>query len=222
MMLTGIEETETMLVGILLNAIAKAIVDVVHELAVLYGQYLVESTGSVETNSTRLLKLLAGLDFFFRQPNLVGKAELQFIAVAPGLLRTKNRAALRQRYLTDALQIVHHLLLLVAQLLLVRQNLPLAAAAHTIMRAEGLCSTLTLLVDMGTDSFGIVMFLARNTKVNHIARHYERNENNQVVYADKGFSFGCHILYLYFTINRQFFLFSRHILALFFYFRMQN
>ena len=41
-MLAGIEEAESVLVGIRLGSVAQTIVDVLHELAVLNGQYLVE------------------------------------------------------------------------------------------------------------------------------------------------------------------------------------
>ena len=43
-MLAGIEEGESVLVSILLGSVAKAVVDVLHELAVTDGQYLVESS----------------------------------------------------------------------------------------------------------------------------------------------------------------------------------
>jgi hypothetical protein len=78
------------------------------------------------------------------------------------------------------------------------------------MRAKRFRSAFTLLVDMRADGLGIVMFLPRDTKVNNISRHNIRHKDHHIIYADKRFPFGCHILYLYFPINGQFFLLSRH------------
>ncbi len=177
-MLAGIEEAESVLVGILLNAVAQAIVDVVHEVTLADRQYLVEGTTRMIAYSTGKLELLARAYLLFCQPYLIGKAELQLVAVASGLRRTENRATFGQRYLTDALQVVHHLLLLVSKLVLIGQNLPFATSAHAIMRAERLGSALALLVNEGAESLSIVMFLPRDAKVNHIARHHIRHKDH--------------------------------------------
>ena len=207
-MLTGVEESKVMLVGILLRTIAKTIVDVLHKMALTNGQYLIESTRRMKTYSPWLLKLLARTDFIFSKPNLIREAELKFIAVALRLFRTKYRITFRQRNLTNTLQVVHHLLLFVIQLVLVRQNLPFAATTNTIMWAKLFNPAVALLVNMSAKRFGIVVLLASKTEVNNIARNNIRHKNNQVIHADKSLAFRCYILYFYFLVNGKFFLFS--------------
>ena len=162
----------------------------------------------MEADCPGLLELLARSNLFFRQPNLIGKTELKLVSVAPGLLRTENGIALWQGNLADALQVVHHLLLLVAELVLVGKYLPLASTANAIMWAEGLRAAVALLMNESAKGFGIVMLLARDAKVNHITRHNIGHENDQVINADECLTFGCNILYLHFPVNGQFFLLS--------------
>ena len=76
------------------------------------------------------------------------------------------------------------------------------------MRAESIRPVVALLVNVCANGFGIMMLLARDTKVNHIARHDIRHEDHQVVNPHECFTLGCNILNLYLFIYRQFFLLS--------------
>ena len=84
------------------------------------------------------------LNLLFGQVALVGTTKVELIAILLCLYRTKNGAELRQFYLADACQLVVYLLLLHAQLLLVRQLLPLATTTYAKMLAEGLRAYLTI------------------------------------------------------------------------------
>ena len=130
-------------------------------------------------------------------PALVGTAELQLVTILLRLRRTQDRPARRQLHLSDTLQGIHHLLLLPAQLLAVGQTLPLAAAAYTEMRTEGLGPQFAALVKPHSHSLGIVMLLARQLQIHHIAGHHIGNKHHQVVNTYKGLAFGSHIRYLH-------------------------
>ena len=66
-----VEEGETVLEGIVTNAIAKAIVDVVHEVTLLNVENLVKRPSDVETNGVHIVELNARLHLFEGQPLLV-------------------------------------------------------------------------------------------------------------------------------------------------------
>ena len=101
-------------------------------------EHLVEHARNVESGGRSGLDVAAGRHFLVREPPPVGEGEFELVAVELRLRRTHARGDLGQSDLADARQLIAHLVGLEAQLLLVGQILPLAAAADPEVLAEGL------------------------------------------------------------------------------------
>ena len=172
---------------------------VVHQPALFYRQNLVEGSRDVETDGRHILgsPSLGGgrgevFQFFICQPSFVGAAEVEFVAVFLGLHATQDGTKLRQFHLADAVKLVIDLLLLELQLLLVRQVLPLAAAAHAEVLAEGCRAYLTIFYKLHHFAFGKRVLLALYLHVADVARHAEGHKHHQVVPVEQAFALGSH------------------------------
>ena len=178
--------------GIARNLIPYLIVQVIHQPAAVDGVDLVEGAGDVEADArvvargeveALVLQLLLG------EPPAVAAAELQFVAVFLCLDRTQDRIERRQLDLTDARELVEHLLLFGLQLLLVGQVLPFAAAADAEMLAERSGAHLTLADEAHNAAFGIAVLLLHDLHVDDIAWDAERYEYDQVVVVKQALAF---------------------------------
>ena len=166
---------------------------VVHQPALLDGQYFVECPGDVEANAVHVVILESGCNLLFGQPALVGTAKLKFVAILRCLGRAEDGAELGQFNLPNPRQLVENLLLLEPQLLLVRQVLPLASATYAEMLAHGLCAQLTVFHKPSHLCFAVIVLLFLYLEVNNVARNGERHEHDKVVDSGHRLAFGCHI-----------------------------
>ena len=180
-LLSEVEERHAGRVGVVANGVADLVVQVVHEPALLDGENLVEGSGDVETDAVHVVELRAFGNLLACEPALVAASELQFVAVFLDVYRAHDRHELRQVYLSDACELVEHLLLLSLQLLLVGQVLPFASAADAEMLAHWLRAYVALLDEAYYFRLAVAVFLLAYLQVNHVAGHGERHENNHVV-----------------------------------------
>ena len=136
-------ERDTQLACILADAIADAVVDIGHQVTLGDVQHLVEAVGDMEAQSVGVIHILqsaCGADSVPAQPFAVGEGKLQFIAVFVYLFAAEDRGYLWQFDLSYSCQVIHYLLLLMAQLFLIGQDLPLASAALAIVLTHGLAA----------------------------------------------------------------------------------
>ena len=184
-----VEERETVGQGVVTDAVSDAVVETVHQRAGLDVKDFVKRARNVEAQSVHVVKLHAGAHLLFRQPSLVGEAELKFVAIVGLTNAAKNRADFRQFHLGNALQVVSDLLLLVVQLLFVGQTLPFAAATHAKVGTKGLNTLGRLAVETNDFRLGITVLLATHLQINHIAGHGVGHKNHEVVHASQCFAF---------------------------------
>ena len=180
-LLSEVEERHAGREGIVANGVANLVVQVIHEPAFLDGQNLIEGSGDVETDAVHVVELRAFGNLLACEPALVAASELQFVAVFLDVYRAHDWHELRQFYLSDACELVEHLLLLSLQLLLVGQVLPFASAADAEMLAHWLRAYVALLDEAYYFRLAVAVFLLAYLQVNHVAGHGERHENNHVV-----------------------------------------
>ena len=107
-----------------------------------------------------------------------------------GICSTNNGRYLRQFNLSDPLQILCNLLLLVLQLLFVGKHLPFAAAASTKVPAKGGNPFLRIFPDLHNPSFGPVLFIFGEQHICNIPGHSARNKYYFPVQLCQGLSFG--------------------------------
>ena len=182
-----------MLEGVAADGVAQTVVHVVHEVAGVDVEDFVESTGNVEAHGIHHVKLFARGHFLGGEPLLVGETELELVAVAEGLRAAEDGLHGGKFHLADAGEVVYHLLLLVAQLVLVGEALPLAAAAHAEVLANGLDAAGRIAVETHHFGFGITVFLFPDLQVYHIAGHGVGHEHHEVVHLGNGLAFGSHV-----------------------------
>jgi hypothetical protein len=163
--------------------IAYLVVQVVHQPALLDRQDLVEGTRDVESYGGNVLQTFA---FFLRQTlnlfageiALVGTAEIQLVAVFLCLFGAEDGLALWEFHLADARQLIHHLRLLHAELFGVGELLPFAAAARAEVLAHRLLAYLAELDKPVHFGIPVVVLLADDAQINHVARDAERYEDD--------------------------------------------
>ena len=188
-LLSEVEERQLVRNGIVAYAVANLIVQVVHEPALLDGQYLVEGSCDVESNGRNVLVQTVVLQLETGQPALVGTAKVELVAVFLCLDTAQDGMEFRQLHFADTRQLVVHLLLLHLQLFLVRKLLPLATATDAKMLAERLGTQMTI-GDIPDDlSLHETMFLATNLQVANITRNSPGNKDYHVVDASYGLAF---------------------------------
>ena len=88
-------EAQPVCVCVIPYPVPNPVVDVVHQLAVLYWKYLVERTGCVEAYCTLLCEVNSRGYFLVCQPFLVAETEFQLVPVFLSLGGTNDRFALR-------------------------------------------------------------------------------------------------------------------------------
>ena len=117
---SDVEKSDVVLTSIVENLVPDEVLQVVHEMALPNGQDFVESAVDVEADGIHVVKRLACLNLFAGEPSFVGAAEFQLVAVFINFHRTENRPDFRQVDLSDAHELVFHLLLFGLKLLLIR------------------------------------------------------------------------------------------------------
>ena len=134
-----------------------------------------EADGRGVLHQRLVFQLLAG------QPTLVRTTIIELIAICLRMYRAHDGTEFRQRYFSDACQLVKHLLLLELQLLFVRQVLPLTSATHTKVLTERCRAYLTIINEAYHFALGKAVFLATNLNIAYIARHTKRYKHHQIV-----------------------------------------
>ena len=132
---------------------------------------------------------------FLRKETAVRAGEVHLVTILLVFDAAHDRLKLRQFNLCDTNQLIHHLLMLHAELLLIRDHLPLTSATRAKMLAERLLTTLTILDEALHLSFHITVLLAEHLQVDHIARNGERHKNNHIIYTRYGLSISSVICY---------------------------
>ena len=205
-------EFQTPIDGISAQVVANAIVDFAHQVALIDVEYLVESAGNVEAEGIHLGEHLATFHLFERKPLLIGETKLEFVTILACFFGTQDGTARRQLNFADSREMVHHLLLFVAQLCLVGQDLPLASAAHAVVRAERFGTLLGIFVDVHGFRLGITVFLATDLQIHHIAGHHIGHKNGESVDLGQSLTFGSDIGDKYFFEQGKRFLLAGHSL----------
>ena len=183
-----------MRIGILEDEVANLVAEIVHQPAFLDGVNLVESACDVKAYSILRMAFLErghSVVFFLWQqgellgcePALVAAAELYLVAIFLSLHTSHDRAEVGQFYLSDACELVFHLLLFGLYLLLVGKILPFAAAADAEMLAHRLLTNFAFLDEASHFGFAVFMFLFYYLQVYYVAWYTERDEDNLVVYV---------------------------------------
>ena len=103
-----------------------------------------------------------------------------------------DRTDLRQFDLADPRQVINDLLLLVAELLLVRQYLPFAPPTHAEMFALRLAPHGALLHHAQHPPFHERVLLLRHLYIHDVARHAVRHKHHHAVHFRQRFAFCRH------------------------------
>ena len=216
LLITQVEERITLVrKAILADTLPDAVRDVVLQPAFVDIQHLVEHPRDMEAHGIHIVEGLAALYLLLRQPFLIGKRELQLVAIELRTGGAENRQDFAQWHLPDARQVVHDLFLLVFQLLLVGEMLPFATAAHAEVFAERHGALLGILVEVHGFPLGIAVLLARQLDVHHVARSHKGDKDDHLVHSGEGFSLCRHVCNRYLFQQRQLFLLSCQCLSLF-------
>ena len=147
----------------------------------------------METDGGNVFQALAfvlgqSLYFFLRQIALVCTAEVQLVAVFLCLDATEDGTELRQFHLADAVQLVVDLLLLHAELFLVGQILPLAAATHAKVLTERHGAHLAVFNEAHHLALGERVLLAAYLHVADITGYAPRHEYHHIVPVEQTFA----------------------------------
>ena len=182
---------DTQLACYVAYAVAYAVVDGWHEVALGDVEHLVKAVRDMEAQSMGVVHVLqsaCGADGVPTQPFAVGESELQFVAVLVDLFAAKDRGDLGQLDLTDTGEVVDDLLLLVAQLLLVGEDLPLAAATFAIVLAYGFATHRRWLHDTLHATLHEGVFLACHLYIDNIARHAVWHKQHHIIHTGESFA----------------------------------
>ena len=185
-----VEEADALFEGEAAYAVAHAVLQGVHEVAVFDVEHLVEGPGYMKSESVELVVLHAAADFFGGEPSLVAEGELYLVAIVFGVLGSDNRCGFGQFHLADASQRVDYLLLFAGDLAGVAEVLPFAAAAYFKVGAHGADAVLGIVVELDDAGFAVAVFLARHLQVDDVARGGVGYEYHQVVDTGHGLSLG--------------------------------
>ena len=104
--------------------------------------------------------------------------------------------------MSEASKIVDYLFLFVADLLVVREDLPFATTASAIVFALGIAAFFAIRVEFDDATFHIVFLLFEDLEVDNIARDGILSENDHIVDLSNGFAFGSDIGDSNFVENR--------------------
>ena len=80
-MLTCIKERQVVRISVIADGKAQTVVHGIHQVAFFDRKDLVERAIGMVANALLTLKQLTRTNLLLRQPSLVGKAELQFVAI---------------------------------------------------------------------------------------------------------------------------------------------
>ena len=107
------------------------------QVAGMYLHHLVEQAGCMKAQCRLGREFFIPFGYLFKcAVPAGGESKLQFVAVVALPWATQYGLQLGQVYMAYTLQLVGHLLLLVHQLLCIRQHLPFTATAHTEVLAK--------------------------------------------------------------------------------------
>ena len=137
-LLAEVEKRQAVRKGVCSNAVAQAVVYIVHQMTFFDVENFIECAGNMKAHGVHAIELHARGHLLRGEPLFVGKTEFELVAIAGNVLAAKYGHHFGQFYLADARKVVPNLLLLETELLFVGQALPFATAAHAEVLAEGL------------------------------------------------------------------------------------
>ena len=153
-------------------------------------EHLVEQSRNMEAEGRFPRRLVLRGDLLGRQPAPVAESEFQFVAVEQRLPRAPDRADLGQLDSSYAFQLLGDLLLLEAELFVVRHVLPLASAADAEMLADRLDAQRRAADETDDTALHVSPAFAAHLYVDHVARHGHRNEHDDVVPSPERLALG--------------------------------
>ena len=154
------------------------------------GCSLVEQSRNMEAEGRFPRRLVLRGDLLGRQPAPVAEGEFQFVAVEQRLPRASDRADLGQLDSSYAFQLLGDLLLLEAELFVVRHVLPLTSAADSEMLADRLDAQRRAADETDDTALHVSPAFATHLYVDHVARHGHRNEHDDVVPSPERLALG--------------------------------
>ena len=166
---------------------------VVHEVTLLNGQYLVEGSGDVEAQRIAL-ELTSATYLVVGQVASVRCSEVEFVSVLRSLDASHDGAYLGQFHLCYAPQLVSDLLLLCLKLCFVWQVLPLASSASAEVLAERCRAYITINYYTHHLTLSKGVLLAPYLDVAHVARDAPWHEDHHVSPVEEALSLGCYRL----------------------------
>ena len=189
-MLAGVVERVAVIETEFLDSQTNRIRWIALQVAVVDVEHLIEHARDVESERGRSLQIGTRSHLLKRQPTAVGKGKFELVAVVARLGRGQAGANLGQGNLTDAGELIAHLLGLEAQLLLVGQILPLATSTHPEVGAEGLRAQRRTLYIIDHITLHEATTLLANLYVHHIPRNGHRYKDHLLVPTTHCLAFG--------------------------------
>jgi len=155
-------------------------------MAVLDVQNLIPESRDVETGSAALRELYAALELLLGEPFVVREAELELVAVFVLFGASEDGQIFLRLYVANFFQILTHLFVLVLQLLIVAQVLPLAPATNAEIVAFVLYAVVAVFVHVNDFSFEVGAALFGDLNIHDIARHTASDEYHALVVSTYG------------------------------------
>ena len=177
-MATFVVECEPERLCLLVDKMPDAVVDFGHEVAGVDMQHLVKAVGNMESQSGCEGDTL--LHFFGRKPLVVGKGELQFVAVFVYLVAAQDRRDRWQFHMPDAAEVILDLSLFPDELFLVWQDLPFAPTADAIVAATCLAAFGRRGDEACHASLHEGVFLTCDLQIDYITGYAVRHKAHQV------------------------------------------
>ena len=210
-MIAQVEECQTFILCITAYFVANLVRYVVLEPAFVDVKHFVEHARDMESDAVEFFRTMLFLHILHCQPFAIRERIFQFVAVEICFFGTEDRCNFRQLDVTEASEVVNYLFLFVADLFVVREDLPFATTASAVVFAYGFAAFFAVRVELDDATFHVVFLLFEYLEVNNIARYGILCENNHIVDFSNSFAFGSDVGDCNFVENRELFLFACHI-----------
>ena len=184
------------------NFVANLVRNVVLEPAFVDVEHFVEHARDVESDAVELFRAMLFLHIFHGEPFAIAEGVLEFVAVEICFFGTEDRCNFRQLDVTEACEVVNHLFLFVADLFVVREDLPFATTASAVVFAYGFAAFFAVRVELDDATFHVVFLLFEDLEVDYIAGYGLLSEDDHIVDFSNSFAFGSDVGDCNFVENR--------------------
>ena len=133
------------------------------------GHHFIKYALGMKTRTRHFHRHIGVFDIGIAQVAFGSKSVLQLVAVGSGLRSALYGQPFCHFHMTNSCELIFYLLLLVGQLFLVGQHLPLAAAAGTKMAAKSINAVGAWCYQLKRPALGIVFFVFKEKNIHHIA-----------------------------------------------------